>query len=285
MKVSLILATIGRTTEIGRCLRSLAAQTDTNFEVLLVDQNLDDRLLPFVQEAAALGLNLTHLRMSVPSLSGARNLGLSKAQGDIVGLTDDDCWYEANAISAVRTAFLCAPQLDGVVAQWAEHAESNANKRPTEILSLEAWRRFRGGDASSIRLFFKLALLNRLGGFDERFGVGQWFGAAEEIDLVLRALSAGAYLAPSPQARVHHNMPDDSNAPLLTVARNIRKRSRGTGGIYAKHRLSAWTVLRGFTAPALMPLMHGKFRTALIGAFVALGRLEGFMAWKLKGLR
>ena len=285
MKVSLILATVGRTTEVGRCLRSLAAQTDTNFEVLLVDQNQDDRLLPFVQEAAALGLNLTHLRMSVRSLSGARNLGLSKAQGDIVGLTDDDCWYEANAISAVNTAFRRAPQLDGVVAQWAENAEANANKPSTEILSLEAWRRFRGGDASSIRLFFKRALLNRLGGFDERFGVGQWFGAAEEIDLVIRALSNGACLAHCPQALVHHDILVNTKVPLLTLTRNLRQRSRGTGGIYAKHHLGAWTILRGCTAPVLMPLLHCKFRDSFVGAFVVLGRLEGLIGWKLKDFR
>lgn len=284
MKVSLILATVGRTAEVGRCLRSLAAQTDRNFEVLLVDQNPDDRLTPFVQEAYGTGLQLMHLRMTTPSLSGARNLGLTKASGEIIGLTDDDCWYDQEAIGAIRHAFQITPLLDGAVAQWVEQSTARASGPASGALSLEAWRRFRGGDASSITLFFKQSLFARLGGFDERFGIGQWFGAAEETDFVLRALGSGAQLVHCPQAKVHHHFGGGLSGPLLLVAHNSRKRARGTGGIYAKHHLSTWTVIRGFHAPMLLPLIRGKFRAAAIGAFVSLGRLEGFLRWKLKGL-
>jgi glycosyltransferase involved in cell wall biosynthesis len=284
VKVSLILATVGRTTEVGRCLRSLATQTDRNFEVLLVDQNLDERLTPFIQEANTLGLDLTHLRMSVPSLAGARNLGLSKASGDIIGLTDDDCWYDQEAIGVICNAFQSNPQLDGAVAQWVEQSAARIGGPACGPLALAAWRRYRGGDASSITLFFKRSLFTRLGGFDVRFGIGQWFGAAEEIDFVLRALGGGAQLAHCPMAKVHHHFGGGHNGPVLVAAQNARKRSRGTGGIYAKHHLSAWTVLRGFSAPLLLPLLRGKLRAAAIGAFVSLGRLEGFLRWKLKGL-
>ncbi len=279
MKVSLILATVGRTTEIGRCLRSLAAQTDTNFEVLLVDQNQDDRLIPFVQEATRLSLDLTHLRLAVPSLSGARNLGIAKARGDIIGLTDDDCWYEEDAISQIRTAFLNVPFLDGVVGNWVEQAQARAHGQSTGLLTPASWRRFRGGDASSITLFFKRSLFLRLGGFDERFGIGQWFGAGEETDFVLRALAANACLVNLPNARIHHHFTTTQMSISAISCRKARRRARGTGAIYAKHHLDIFVVARGFFSPVISPLLRGRFGATYLGFFITLGRVEGFMRW------
>ena len=44
MKLSLILATYGRAAEIERLFDSLAQQSCRDFEVLVVDQNQDERL-------------------------------------------------------------------------------------------------------------------------------------------------------------------------------------------------------------------------------------------------
>jgi len=285
MKVSLILATVGRTTDVGRCLRSLATQTDTNFEVLLVDQNQDDRLLPFVREAASWAYTIKHLRMAQPSLSGARNLGIAHASGEIIGLTDDDCWYENDAIAQLRAAFLDDDELDGVVGHWVEQSQAREHGQATGQLSLAAWRRFRGGDASSITLFFKKDLLIKLGGFDERFGIGQWFGAGEETDFVLRALTHKARLVNLPGVRVHHHF-NTAHIPITPAScRNARRRARGTGAIYAKHKLSAKVIARGLLAPVAVPLFQGNLTAACLGVFVVFGRLEGFIRWNLWRLR
>lgn len=282
MKISLILATVGRTTEVGRCLKSLASQTDANFEVLLVDQNRDERLAPFVQEALALGIPLTHLRMDKPSLSGARNLGIAQATGEVIGFTDDDCWYEPQAIQEIRLAFLHNPALDGTVAQWVEQTQARQTAPSEGPLQLSAWRRFRGGDASSISLFFKKPLFTRLGGFDERLGIGQWYGAAEETDFVLRALASSAQLAHCPAARVHHHFSVGRPDTSAMACRNARLRARGTGALYAKHQLSLWVVLRGLFAPVVSPLLQGELKLAKRGGFIGWGRTEGFLRWKLK---
>lgn len=282
MKVSLILATVSRVEEVGRCLRSLAGQSDLNFEVVLIDQNADERLAPLVRDASSGGLSVTRLSLLPPSLSGARNFGIAHASGDIIGFTDDDCWYEPRAIQNVRAAFLAEPTLDGVVAQWVEQSEARRMGPSSGCLSLAAWRRFRGGDASSISLFVKRDLFARLGGFDERFGIGQWFGAAEETDFVLRALTENSRFVHCPQARVHHRFASGGDGPLLPACRSARKRARGTGGIYAKHRLDALIVMRGLIAPVVVPLLRGELRQAIRGVFVSVGRFEGFMRWKLK---
>ena len=282
MKASLILATYGRSDDVGRLISSLVVQTDRRFELIVVDQNADDRLTPFIDEGRASGIELLHLRLDRPSLSGARNLGLAHASGEIVAFPDDDCWYEPDLIETVLSAFSREISLDGVIGCWVEQAAARPAQPKTETLSYEAWRRFRGGDASSISLFLKRELLRRLGGFDEHFGVGRWFGAAEEIDLVLRALSTGGRLAHCPEARVHHHFSVESTEALLPDCRHARKRARGTGGIYAKHGLGAWVVIRGMIAPVIVPLIRGQLRAAIKGGYVTLGRAEGLLAWKLR---
>ncbi|MDP2881242.1 MAG: glycosyltransferase family A protein [Azonexus sp.] len=282
MKASLILATLGRTDDVGQVIRSLAAQSDRRFELIVVDQNPDDRLQPYLQEGMRAGLDLKHLRLDRPSLSGARNLGLSIASGEIVAFPDDDCWYEPDTIKNMLATFEVTPSLDGVIGHWVEQAAAQNRIPKSELLSNADWRCFRGGNASSITLFIKRKLLTELGGFDERFGVGQWYGAAEETDFILRALASGARLQSTPDVCVHHRFSTLPAIRLLEECRNARKRARGTGGIYAKHRLDVWVVVRGLFAPFVTPLFKADLRSAFRGFFVSLGRAEGMTAWRRK---
>ena len=282
MKVSLILATYGRAEELERAVDSFLAQTDRGFELIVVDQNPDERLLPYVQKAQQGGLDVQHVRMDKPGLSAARNRGIALARHEILAFPDDDCWYEAQAIEQVRQAFEADADLKGAIGCWVEQAGAAASMQ-AYLLDYADWRQFRGGNASSISLFFNRALFQSLGGFDERFGVGQWYGAAEETDFVLRALATGARLQYCPAVRVHHAYAPRPTGSLGTLCRQARRRSRGTGAIYAKHRLSAYVVLRGLVAPVTTPLSRLAPPALLVrGLFTSLGRIEGYLRWTMK---
>ncbi len=279
--LSLVVATVGRTAEVARLLDSLLAQTGGSFEVLIVDQNPDDRLAEIVIRASDSGLVVKHLRMSVPNLSLARNAGLSASRGEFIAFPDDDCWYEPSAVMHVLQAFNSDPTAQGIVACWHEQSFA-AGRLPTrQPLSLVAGRQVRDGDARSISLFFRRSLFDRLGGFDQRFGVGQWFGAGEETDFVLRALSAGALIGREPFAVVHHHY---DKTPIQDWRRGwllARRRARGTGGLYAKHKLGAYVVLRGWLAPLVLTLWRNPTLPALAAsAGTCLGRLEGFFRYR-----
>jgi GT2 family glycosyltransferase len=131
-------------------------------------------------------------------------------------------------------------------------------------------------------LFFRRHLLERLGGFDERFGVGQWYGAAEETDFILRALGSGAQLVHCSAARIHHAFSSHSNTSLLASCRALRRRGRGTGGIYAKHRMNVLVILRGIAGQIIKPLLGGRWRAVIAGASVSLGLIEGFIKWQCR---
>lgn len=278
--LSLVLATVGRTTDLGRAIDALAAQTAQDFELLLIDQNADDRLLPYVEKALAAGLAVRHLKLSPPSLSGARNLGIANALGNWVAFPDDDCWYEPDTVEQVLKALARSPELDGMSINWVEQSASLGQSDTGELLSLSAWRKYRGGEASSISLVMRTSLLRTLGGFDGRLGVGQWFGAAEEIDLVLRALHAGACIARLAEARVHHAFGNRQALPLAQAKQSALQRARGTGAIYAKHKLGSWTVLRGLLAPALKGLAGLSAQSLALGWATSCGRWQGMRAWR-----
>src|SRR4051794_25382327 len=105
--ISLVVATINRVTELDRLFCSLDRQTCTNFEVIVVDQNHDRRLLPVV--AAHPRLAIKHLR-SERGLSRARNVGLRFATGNLIAIPDDDCWYPEELVEQIEAWFASHPR-------------------------------------------------------------------------------------------------------------------------------------------------------------------------------
>lgn len=62
--------------------------------------------------------------------------------------------------------------------------------------------------------------------------------------------------------------------------RSVLHRARGTGAIYAKHRLSGWVFLRGLLSPVAKALWQRQGLRALALASVeTFGRLQGACAW------
>jgi glycosyltransferase involved in cell wall biosynthesis len=280
--ISLILATVGRTDELDRMFASLAAQTWRDFEVVVVDQNTDDRLVAHVERACSLGMTVRHLRHYPPNLAAARNIGVEAAHGSWVGFPDDDCWYDPQLLERVMARAAQPDKPQGVIVRWVEQAEQPA------IAANLTWQRssaFRDVPVSSITLFCTRALCLQIGGFDARLGVGQWFGAGEETDFALRALRTGAHFTYEPSAEVHHAVAPAKPIATPQACQAMRHRARGTGALYAKHKLPVWVVLRGLIAPVLRPVLKGSFGADLrLGIAVVLGRIDGLLGWRRRQL-
>ena len=93
-RFSLIVATKNRTDDLLTLLGSLRSQLMQSFEILIVDQNPDDRLIPVLSQFADLPIRHLH---SKPGLSRARNVALPLCTGDIIAFPDDDCWYPSES--------------------------------------------------------------------------------------------------------------------------------------------------------------------------------------------
>ena len=190
IKLSLILATIGRVTELTKFLKHLERQTYRNFELVVVDQNSDGILDSLIRQYEGL-FPLLYLRAE-RGLSRARNVGLQHVSGDVVSFPDDDCWYAPDTLEWVARRFSQDERLDGVAGRGVDE------ERPGDYLFFS--RRSGWVDkenvfrcSTSISIFLRSRVTRAVGGFDESLGAGSGDGkyAAEESDYLIRAVKSG----------------------------------------------------------------------------------------------
>jgi glycosyltransferase involved in cell wall biosynthesis len=276
--VSLIVATRHRTAEVKKLLNSLAAQSFQAFDVIVVDQNEDDRLVP-VLEAYDKTLRLRHVRSNTSGKAAANNVGLRNCEGDVIGFPDDDCWYAPDLLQRIVGGFDTHPEWDGMTGCEAPSEEFVRNDRfdqvAGQVVQGNIMRRH-----ISFAAFFRR---NQLAGlfYDERLGIGAdtiW-GSGEETDFILRFLKRGCWIQYEPSLVVYH--PDWGKGPYtLAAIAKARRYGMGMGRILQDHGFSASLTLMYMSRPLLggvYTLLLGKPRKALYHWSIFVGRIGGWM--------
>jgi|SRR5208282_1038357 len=276
MKFSLILGTICRVLELQRFLDALEHQTHRDFELLVVDQNPDDRLVRILARPGTC-FPIIHLR-SEPGLSRARNLALPFAQGEIVGFPDDDCWYSPDLLERVHNSFTCHSDAHGLTCRCIDSKGRDSHGRwDTTSGLITPFNVFKRCNSNTI--FLRHHVIERVGKFDEELGVGAQtlWGSGEDTDYILRALTLGFTVFYSPAIKVYH---DDPWA-LLDRTRLPRWQaySRGFGRVLRKHHYPFWFVAYQVSRPlggTLLALIRGRLRQVRYHALASRGRLQGW---------
>jgi glycosyltransferase involved in cell wall biosynthesis len=268
----LVLATVGRTTELGEFLDSLEQQTFRAFRLLVVDQNGDDRLVPVL--TAHPGLAIVRLRSAL-GLNRARNVGLAEATADVVAFPDDDCAYPADLLERVAGRLREGSALDGVTGRTAQPDGVTSDRWPTAPRILDLFSVWHGGNSAS--LFLRRELVERVGRFDEGigFGSGNPWELADEIDLLVRAIQDGARLEQDPSFVVHHAVKQPSPAEARLTTRRV---GAGVGYVLGKNRVAARVTARRM----VMPL--GGIVVSLVRLDLAQARLHAItLTWRIRG--
>jgi glycosyltransferase involved in cell wall biosynthesis len=275
-RFSLVVATIERVVEVDGLLASLAAQTRTDFEVIVVDQNGDERLRPVLARYAA-GLAIRHLR-AARGLSRSRNAGLAAARGAIVAFPDDDCRYAPDTLARVAAFLDAQPHVDGITGRVVA---ADGERAPARFGRLAHWldRRtaFLGG--MSCVIFLRATLCTRIGAFDPALGLGAaspWT-AAEETDYLARAVEGGARIRYEPSLVVDH--PGWRGAMAAAQIAKGGAYARAFGYVMRRHGAApahvAALILRAL-AGSLIALARGRPDFARYHAAVARGRWRGY---------
>ncbi len=273
MRFSLIVATRGRVAELDALFTSLLAQGRADFEVIVVDQNDDDRLAETITRYVQ-RFPLAWQRSTVLNANHARNLGLGLARGGIVAFPDDDCVLPAGVLDAVDAAFSHDIRLQVLTGPAAS---------PEGGLGSGRWRQDAGGitdenvwtSVIEFNLFLRRGAALALGGFDERLGPGTPLGSAEGNDLVLRAIRAGQKAVYDPDLRIIH--PDKRLTPEAT--RRAEVYGRGLGFVLRRHGVRAGVWLPYFIRPLggiLLSLVKLNWLPAAYYFRTLRGRLAGF---------
>ncbi len=194
--------------DLSRLLESIAAASPTPGSacVVTVLRGVSDT----VAETVAAGHGSVVVQVvRVPhrtSLSACRNAGLRAAQplleSDdlVVGFPDDDLWFPQSLLAEVASTF----QTTGADVVCGRYAPDEEVALP-EVGIRPGWLTPATTAALSCNAFFMTAaFVRRVRYFNENIGAGTRIPAGEDLDLLLRSVSAGAHVWYSPELRLLH---------------------------------------------------------------------------------
>jgi glycosyltransferase involved in cell wall biosynthesis len=279
-EISLVLCTYGPEQPLHLLFESLRWQ-GCRYELLIVDQNSDDRIPRLLESYPDLPQTLLR---SAPGLSRARNVGLRHVRGAVLAVPDDDCAYRKGALRKILDFFDAAPDA-GIL--------SGCNSMDRKVLQTTCPPLLTGRipaslllrNTASFSIFVdrrKLPQRTSWDFFDEKLGVGAPFGAAEETDYLYQLLRDGMQPYSANNQLTYH--PDKE----LEFSNHRRATNYGLGaGAFFRKNLTADPAFLSMAARAFIGPAFRALRSAILQEKVAaeyhtrtlLARYQGFLRW------
>lgn len=278
MKFSLIVATLGRSSEVARLFDSLLNQTYKEFEVILVDQNPDHRVFDIYNQYKE-KLQIQYIHTDKKGLSHARNLGLKCQLHDIVAFPDDDCWYAKDILARIDDLFK-SNSCDIVTGQPVDAQEkplvNNYLTTSCDVNLRNVWN-----TAISFTVFLRKSAVIQIGSFDENLGVGceTIYGSGEETDYLIKALEDNLRIRYMPDLKIFH--PRKISVGDAKEYERALLYGAGMGYVLKKHHYDISFKLRALIRPlggAVLALGSGNLHMCRFRLNTFVGRLKGLRA-------
>ncbi len=206
--ISVCINTKNRPQQLLSCLKQIEQNKYSDWEIIIVDQG-KSVASDFPEILRQSGIK--YFTDKKASVGRVKNLAVSKARGEIVAFTDDDCLVEENWLEKIRRAFAENKEITGLFGQVRPYKpEENRGKicpcsftgKRKKIISKPTlhWKEIGFGNNMAFRKdFFK-----KSGGFRNWLGSGSIGRAAEDGELALRTLLKGSKILYEPEAIVYH---------------------------------------------------------------------------------
>lgn len=127
--ISIVIPLYDQEAAILDCLRSLAAQTMDDFEVIVVDDGSTDRGADLVDEFAARDGRFTLVRQDNAGVSAARNRGLAQAAGQWIGFVDPDDSVAPDYLATLFAGAQSQPDIDIVMSTCVAVGEDGETRQ------------------------------------------------------------------------------------------------------------------------------------------------------------
>jgi len=240
--ISVVICTYNRSQLLRGCLKSLREQTlnPTSFEVILVDNNSTDDTRQIVESFLSKCKTNYYLETK-QGVNNARNRGLKEARGLYVAYLDDDSVaapeYLDKALQIFSSLRPVPDCIGGPILPFYTSQKPRWFKDKYEIRRLWDSPCYlqHGGSLGGSNMIWQKKTLEKIGGFDARFGVSgtALTLGAETIafDKIWSMPSITPYLFFSPDLIVYHWVPDFK----MTVSYRL-KRGLSMGHYISKAR-------------------------------------------------
>lgn len=186
-RVSIVTVVHNRASTLNRAIDSVASQTYTDLEYLVVDGGSTDGTLDVIQSHAT---DIDRWWSEADrGIYHAMNKGIKRSRGDVIGLLNSDDWYEPDTVEAVMRVFNADESADLVHGQlrvWASDSDVHAVYGRMDSYSPLLFPPFHHPTC-----FVRRSVYRDLGLYDERFPT------AADYDFMLRFVSSckrGVYL-------------------------------------------------------------------------------------------
>lgn len=233
-RYSIIVPTYNSSATLARLLESLAAQTFTDFEAIVVDDaSTDDTPGLFA------GSRFRYERLAENSGPAfARNHGVTLAQGTWIVFTDADTEFYPDTMAKIDALLSRCPQVDALVGSYAGKPANGGfvprYKALWEYCTIDMAVQ---PDADGMEPYpvwaprpglVRRAAFEAVGGFDTRFRGAD----LEDMELGYRLVEAGYRIFIAPDIRIRHHYPPTAQRELKAFARRaaiwmrLRKKDR-----------------------------------------------------------
>lgn len=201
-RVSVIMPCYNATASVRHAIASVLAQTCSDLEIIVVDDNSTDDTPEILANIATNEPRIRVLRTERNAGPGvARNVGISAARGRWIAFIDSDDWYESRRLEILLDeaeragAMLVADNLNFVRENtdrpWRQLRPSATDRvrrlTPDDLLEGDSWRRM--SNFGLLKPVVKRSFLDEFEiRYDEEFGVG------EDFYFLLKCTQRASYL-------------------------------------------------------------------------------------------
>lgn len=278
IRLSIIVPTVSRNVEFKRLLDSLMVQKHLeSVELIVVDQNDDDELGKLF-ENKNFGLETVYLKEKKISSSFAKNKGIEKARGAYCCFLDDDCWLQEQFVSNIILALDTTGSSEGLLMKAVTpHGEFLVPCNLSTGYILNQRNIKDAFFAPQIAHVYPTDHFKRLKGFNERLGVGTYFGSAEETDMLVRLVFDGVTFRYSEELVLYH--PEVSYS-TMTPQKSFQY-GLGFGAFCKIHRWNLYwlyKITRSLLGAVLFLFLNSSRSVSYWKTFS--GRVEGYFKFR-----
>lgn len=186
-KISIITPTYNSGNTIHGTIEALLGQTFSDFEYIVIDgvskDNTLDKIKTYIPRFEAKGVVVRIISEPDKGVYDAMNKGIALAEGELVGITNSDDWYENNALEVMWDKFTngkvnkANSMIYGIERVWKDDRIFNVQRRGASFLSESV--------LPHSTFFVSKAVYDRFGAFDLSIRV------LADYDFICRCASQG----------------------------------------------------------------------------------------------